>query len=228
MTCIESYILNCLNEYGENKNKASLIYSKGVNNSPYRTQKTDVFWFDAHYKTWTGMLRRCLSDKFRMKNQHYSDCIVSEDWLEFMNFLNWSFVNKVDGWHLDKDLLFENNKLYSSKTCAYVPPYLNCLFKQKAYPNGLPLGVSAPRCGKNEGYKATISNGNKCRSLGMFTDPQSAHAAWQLAKIESINDSLSRYKKEPLGFRDDVLCAIVRRRDRIVNALLKCEEIIIV
>jgi hypothetical protein len=72
------------------------------------------------YSVWKSMLRR------------YKDCSVDSQWCNFQVFAKWHEKNynpeTMKGWHLDKDILVKGNKIYSPKTCCFVPFQINSLF----------------------------------------------------------------------------------------------------
>ena len=55
----------------------------------------------------------------------YKGCSVSEEWLRFSNFKRWMEKQDWDGKQLDKDILFEGNKVYSAETCVFVTSVVN-------------------------------------------------------------------------------------------------------
>lgn len=83
------------------------------------------------YKVWYAMIQRCYKECYD-KKPTYIDCYVCDEWLIFENFEKWYNENyyKVDNeiMNLDKDILVNNNKIYSPNTCCFVPKRLNILF----------------------------------------------------------------------------------------------------
>nr|DAI89615.1 MAG TPA: hypothetical protein [Caudoviricetes sp.] len=99
----------------------------------------------AIYTAWSGILRRCYDKKFLIRNPSYYKTIVCEEWHNFQNFATW-FENNwkpyMKGWHVDKDILFKRDKIYSPETCSIVPAEINyLLLKCNASRGGLPIGV---------------------------------------------------------------------------------------
>lgn len=98
------------------------------------------------YSTWNDMIVRCYKEKDRHLHPAYKDCIVCEEWLNFQIFTEWYHENyyEIDNgrMHLDKDILIENNKVYSPKTCIFVPQRINMLFASKPNKYNLPSGIS--------------------------------------------------------------------------------------
>jgi hypothetical protein len=76
------------------------------------------------FTTWHGMLFRCYDKKY---NSSYSGCEVCDEWKTLSKFAVWYYDNHKEGWQLDKDILGDG-KLYSPKTCCFVPSEINmCL-----------------------------------------------------------------------------------------------------
>lgn len=75
---------------------------------------------------------RCMDT---INHPEYEDCAVCEEWqLDKQKFLNWIFKNyytvssgeRID---LDKDILVKGNRIYSPKTCCFVPHSINYEFQ---------------------------------------------------------------------------------------------------
>jgi hypothetical protein len=79
------------------------------------------------YKTWVGMFSRCYSKSYLDKQPSYIGCTVSSKFHNFQLFGDWyvkqEYSNK--GYHLDKDILIQGNKIYSPDTCCLVPEEIN-------------------------------------------------------------------------------------------------------
>ena len=82
------------------------------------------------YEMWHSMLQRCY---IRNKStEAYKDCVVSEEWLCFENFLKWYNDNYYECDELltiDKDILKAYNKTYCKEYCLLIPYNLNTLLK---------------------------------------------------------------------------------------------------
>lgn len=87
------------------------------------------------YKIWTSMLQRCYSGKDYVST--YNDCTVCKAWLNFQNFAQWYEENyyEIEGqrMHLDKDILYQGNKIYSPHTCVFVPQNINLMFRKNVH-----------------------------------------------------------------------------------------------
>src|SRR5690554_513591 len=101
-----------------------LVHGVGVNDADYVIQKWEEFgyvdgkrkrklvWRCPYYGVWVRMLERCYSAKTQDRRPTYKGCSVSEEWLTFSTFKDWMKTQKWEGLQLDKDLLFEGNKVY--------------------------------------------------------------------------------------------------------------------
>lgn len=87
------------------------------------------------YVTWTSMLQRCYHEKHLNDNPSYIGCTVCTQWQCFQNFAEWFYDNyyEVEGhkMHLDKDILYDGNKIYSPETCIFAPAVINIAFKNR-------------------------------------------------------------------------------------------------
>jgi len=178
-----------------------LVWGVGINDSDYQTQPTvgGKRFMCSYYMVWRGMLQRCYSPEFQNKNPTYKGCIVDNEWLTFSNFKNWMSLQRWEGLALDKDILVPGNKLYSPKTCRFVPLKINSLLNDHAAKRGnFPIGVSFHKAtGK---YQSECSENGKTVYLGRFNTPEAAHAAYKTHKSKVIraiatdpNESISIY-----------------------------------
>lgn len=117
-----------------------------------------------YYNVWSHVIRRCYDNKFILKYPTYKDVTVCEEWHNFQNFAAWYEENYKEGFHLDKDILCKDCKIYSPETCAFVPVEINNFIKGSHKDNGLPKGVIKTNnatyqvilCGKYLGVYKTI------------------------------------------------------------------------
>lgn len=152
---------------------------------------------DAQQKTqvgycWRGMLERCYCD--RMKKIHpayYGISTVCEEWLNFQVFAEWYNKNVyqvgTERMHLDKDILFKGNKVYSPDTCIIVPQRINALFIKKQNKYGLPTGIKPRANGK---YEAKYNQ----EHLGVFNSVEEAELAHEEAKRKAIKAVAEEYR----------------------------------
>lgn len=118
------------------------------------------------YKVWKSMLQRCYDPYYINREPAYIDVYVCEEWLNFQNFAKWFYKNYYEcnneRMELDKDILIKGNKIYSPKTCIFVPKIINDLFIKNNRNRGkYPIGV-IEYYDKKWGYKRL---GVKCNVL---------------------------------------------------------------
>lgn len=142
------------------------------------------------YVAWKDMLERCYSEKD--KNDHLSYFGISEvcrDWWDYQNFGEWYEANKYEvneRLHLDKDILFAGNKIYSSYHCLLVPQRINMLFLNKPNNRGLPNGIKLYK----KGYLAKY-NGEE---LGVYPTLEDAYEVYANAKEKKIKEVADEYR----------------------------------
>ena len=78
------------------------------------------------------MLQRCYSEKWQERYPTYKGCSVSEEWHTFSNFKAWMEKQQWEGKQLDKDILFEGNKVYSPEPCVFVTRKTNMFTTDRA------------------------------------------------------------------------------------------------
>lgn len=172
------------------------IYGFGINDAEYVTQPRygkRCPYFDH----WHSMLRRCYSENSKVRNPAYGDKTVNEEWKYFTAFKNWMQGQVWEGNALDKDILIYGNTEYSSKTCIFVPSYVNSFFSSvSTKKNDLPLGVHIKTKLKTNPYISQGVHENKRIHLGCSSTPLEAHRIWQKWKVNSAYEHRSRYKEE--------------------------------
>lgn len=167
-----------------------LVYGVGINDANYVVKPTingKQQWC-SFYQAWTGMLERCYSAKWQAKSPTYIGCMVCEEWHSFMSFRAWMITQDWQGKELDKDLLDAGNKTYGPDTCIFVLSQLNLLLTDCGASRGeWPIGVYWPI--RDKKFRALCHINGKQNHLGYFTDPHSAHRAWQQCKIKAIHEA---------------------------------------
>lgn len=149
------------------------------------------------YNAWRNMIDRCYNKKFQEKHITYKEVTVCEEWHNFQNFAKWFEDNynpkTMEGWHLDKDILFPLNKIYSSDTCCFVPQEINVLFVKNNKNRGkYPIGVSKA----NKKYVASVTKNNVPIKLGRFDTPEEAFQAYKTAKEKYIKEVADKWKDQ--------------------------------
>lgn len=169
-----------------------LVYGVGVNDADYTTSKEivvdgkrKVVWTCPFYKRWQGMLERCYSKKFHIKNTTYVNCLAAAEWHYFMTFKAWMETQDWEGKHLDKDILLLGNKIYGPDACVFIDQKVNGFLNERQNDRGeWPIGVTFHKRDRKfhaQGYDVMTG---KRKSLGYYDDPQEAHSAWLSNKLE--------------------------------------------
>ena len=180
-----------------------LVYGVGINDADYivvkyettevnGVQKQKRVWSCKYYQTWKNMIERCYFAKAQEKYPTYIGCSVSEDWLVFSKFKAWMEKQDWEGKHLDKDLLFEGNKVYSAETCVFIEPLVNTFIIDSGAARGeLMIGASWHK--KKNKFQSSCKNPftKKLEYLGLFTTEQEAHNAWRKRKLELAHELAS-------------------------------------
>ena len=165
-----------------------LIFGVATNDAWYVTQPKEGDCCPA-FRKWKDMISRVYSKKMLNNNPTYADVTVCDEWLTFSNFLKWYDENYIEGFELDKDLKVKGNKIYSPKSCLFVPPEVNRLFADKRILNKeLPTGVSF----HNQSGKYIARAGHKY--LGLFETEEEALRVYNEAKNTKIKLLITQYK----------------------------------
>lgn len=143
-------------------------------------------------KIWRDMLMRCYDKGYKERNPSYSNCLVCKDWLVFSKFKEWFDKNYIEGYHLDKDILFKGNKTYEPSKCCFVPPEINLLLIKRDKKRGdCPIGVYKNKHGR---YCACIRFDGLSRHLGLFDTPKEAFVAYKTVKEKRIKEIADKFK----------------------------------
>jgi len=156
------------------------------------------------YEVWRGMLRRCYDEKLQEKIPTYIGCTVADEWHDFQNFAKWYTSHDYYGldYHLDKDLMFRGNKIYSKETCSLVPAKINTILTNLSASNSKSLtGVTYKE--KKGLFQARIKSSGIVRNLGFFETEIEAHNAYirnkeKIVKMAAIEH---RYEMEEVIFK---------------------------
>lgn len=150
------------------------------------------------YCLWYDVMTRCFSEKFKKTHQSYKDVTCCDEWLSFATFLEWvnkevGYSGKPQGYCLDKDLITKGNKIYSPKTCSFVPMFVNNLFTgRKTRSSNYPVGVHWHS--RDEAFIASIKANGKGKQIGTFNTPEEAFLAYKVAKEAQIKAVANQYK----------------------------------
>ena len=174
-----------------------LVYGVGINDADYVVTKKETIrhvngkrkqrlvWICPYYRVWHNMLERCYSPKFQEKYTTYKGCSVSKEWLRFSNFKRWMEKQDWEGLQLDKDLLFEGNKVYSKETCVFVTRSVNLFTTDSGASRGEWMIGVIWRKDKDK-FEAQVNNPftKKQEKLGLFVNELETHQVWLKRKLE--------------------------------------------
>ena len=192
-------------------------YHKSVYGVGYlgaKKQKNGDIKYKKAHTVWLSMLGRCYSKRYQKEDSPYIGVTVCDEWHNFQNFAKWFYKNYDFSLHnleLDKDILFKNSKIYSPKTCSFVPKQVNYLFvKNKKGRGKYPIGVH--KCGNKYGSK--ISKEKKTLHIGLYNTPEEAFYAYKVAKEDYIKEIADKYKGQ---ISDQVYQAMINYKVEITD-----------
>lgn len=150
------------------------------------------------YILWYGMFYRCYGSR---NLEAYDDTIVSEEFHDFSYFQKW-FHKQVGRYgkdfHLDKDILSENCKVYADDTCVLVPMEVNAFFaksggRKHTNPKEYQYPVGVSYCKVLKKFKASYNNGGeKCESY--HDNEWSAFLAYKQAKENRAKELAEKWR----------------------------------
>lgn len=149
------------------------------------------------HKRWSALIQRCYDKKWHCRYPHYKNVIVCEEWKCFQNFADW-FEEKWkpcmnSNWDLDKDILSDSGKVYSSETCCLIPKEINGgITKLIKLKGNLPMGVSK----SNGKFKVVIMRKGENIYLGLYDTLEKASTSYKKAKKKYILDLITPYKEQ--------------------------------
>ena len=145
------------------------------------------------FQIWSTMLERCYKEESRDRFPSYEHCLVCDEWHNYQNFRKWYDENYYEvgneRMHVDKDILYKNNRIYSPITCLIVPQRINMLFMHKRNKYDLPNGIKPRAKGK---FEAQYNHEN----LGIFDTVEKAAIAHDKKKKEVIIEIANEYKNQ--------------------------------
>ena len=148
------------------------------------------------YQLWSSMLNRCYNPYMLNEKTAYIDCHVDEFFHSYTNFYDWCQDQvgfDFPDYHLDKDVLAENLKIYSPENCIFIPKCINTLFNKRYDIRGeYPIGVGVKK--NTYGYQARMSMDGKVIVIGYFDTVEMAFLAYKKTKEDYIKKLTKEYK----------------------------------
>ena len=173
------------------------------------------------FKVWFSMIGRCYNQNDKMyKNYGGNNVIVCEEWLCFENFEKWYNENYYEVGDekmcLDKDILVKGNKIYSPKTCYFIPKRINNIFTKSDKARGnLPIGVTYRK--DNGKYHSQMSTPNKRMHLGNYLSINDAYNSYKIAKESYIKQIANEYNQKYPNFPKKLYDAMYRYEVEITD-----------
>jgi len=202
---------------GKKKKSSALVAGVGTKGMKYSAKVDGKH--TREYKLWNSMLQRCYSKRYQERYPAYIGTTCSENFKSYEYFYEWCQtqvgLNAKDEkgryWHLDKDILIQNNKVYSEDTCVFVPPRINLLFVKCGRVIGdFPAGVCWDNR-VNKFFAQCSDGGGKSKPLGFFVSKEEAFSVYKSFK-ESLVKSIA------LTYKDKV--------DKRVYQAMSCWEVV--
>ena len=196
------------------KQTQKLVYGVGINDLYGQTTQNGKQI--KVYVVWRYMLERCYSESLQKKFPSYKGCSVCPEWLLLSNFKEWFDIPYRDGMALDKDILVKGNKVYSPRTCRFVPHHINSLMTDAGTIRGeLPLGVSAqkpnPKTGRiSTTYTAFCWDGHGKKLTRTFKTVAEARQWYITTKKKIANEQATRAFEDG-EIMSDVYQALITR-----------------
>jgi len=169
------------------KKPIKLVYGYGINDADYVVMKTinKKRIKCPFYSTWSHMMERVYSNNYHKRFPTYKNTTVCGEWHRFTKFKSWMETQEWEGLQLDKDILYPDNKHYSSKTCTFVPSYINNLLIDSGKARGAhPIGVVWNK--RDNKFQANIKKNGKLKHLGYYDTATDAHKVYIRAKIDYV------------------------------------------
>ena len=129
-------------------------------------------------------------------------------------FEKWFDKNHIEGYHLDKDLLIQGNRVYSSETCCFIPAYINALIVEKSKSvDGCEAGVTKRRKKGSQEYNGlynvTIGGTYLARTRNL-KEANSLYKEFKTLLFEEVADKYEESKMLTSEQADKLRTRIVR------------------
>ena len=149
------------------------------------------------YTAWRCMLERCYGNK---ELEAYKYCIVSEEFHNASYFKDW--YNKQVGahredFHIDKDILSSDCKIYAEDTCVLVPQEVNSFFvkhNNKKVKSNLSTGVRYDPKNTSRPFTAMYSGHGGEKHMSYHDNEWSAFLAYKQAKENRAKELAEKWR----------------------------------
>lgn len=162
------------------------------------------------YVLWKSILQRCYSENKQLKTPTYIGCTVDERWHNFQVFAEWYNQNYIDGWYLDKDILFKGNKIYGPDTCCFVPVEINNLFIKNNKRRNICIGITK----RYDKFQVNFKVNGKSEYFGTYNTIDEAFINYKINKESYILDIANKWKEK---ISDNVYQALINYKVEITD-----------
>lgn len=165
------------------------IYGVGYIGEGYITKEKNVS--KKEYNVWKNIIRRCYSGENKKTFVAYKNCKVCDDWHNYSIFAKWYNENLYscsDELEVDKDILSNNNKIYSKETCVLIPREIN-RFCQASKKGGSHFLL-------NNTWVARIHHCENKTHIGTFKNFKDAESEFLKYKNKIYQELIEKYKEE--------------------------------
>lgn len=155
---------------------------------------------DLHYKIWKEVLKKVYHEN-RKSLGNFKKVKLSKDWHNYQNFANdinlmYGFTLKDengDFYCLNESILSKDKRVFSNKTCLFVPPRINKFLSQnKKKDGGLPTGVKYRH--QDRRYEARMRVDGKSFYLGSCLTIEMAREFYVKARNERARHLAEAYR----------------------------------
>jgi len=212
--------------------KSKPLYGVGINDvwySPTQVKRVSegrgqgcfkAIWHCIVYQRWANTLKRCYDEKNLLLAPSYEGCTMVEEWHSFSNFKAWHDINFVPEWHLDKDILKDNNKIYGPDSCVFVPVYLNQILAVNTSGKCLPGVNKRVEKWRTKPYHVSHEFGSIVKRKDFATEEE-AHGWWCEQRAESIRWKLRKYNLDERGMHKET---VTERLEALAKRLVELKS----
>lgn len=145
-----------------------------------------------YYSAWKEVLKRAL----KPPSLAYENCTIDYRWKHLSAFKAWlEQEGFVEGLHVDKDLLFPNNKHYGPDTCLLIPKELNWALNKDVKKGKYLKGSNFHKASQK--FQAAGSANNKLVHIGLFETELEAHKAYVNFRVAVLENFKVKYSYDP-------------------------------
>lgn len=180
------------------------VLGKGyIGNGKYLTKISNKRTVE--YSIWTSMMDRCYGEREQYP-AYIDNTEVCKEWLNFQIFSEWFNQNKYDvgneRLHLDKDIQYKGNRIYSPHHCILIPQLINEQFKdhsgrEKQTDIDLPYTIR-----RNGGIYSVSYRGY---NLGNYDSVDKCVSIYLVEKKKYLRELIEKYENMPEEVKQIIL-----------------------